>query len=53
MSDVEENISALLSEERVFEPPEAFRARAVVSDPSIYERRPPIPRGSGPSRPSA
>ena len=38
MSDVEENISALLSEHRIFEPSEAFRARAVVSDPSIYDR---------------
>ncbi|MEX2421986.1 MAG: AMP-binding protein, partial [Actinomycetota bacterium] len=38
MSEGEQNISALLSEERVFEPPEAFRARAVVQDHSIYER---------------
>jgi acetyl-CoA synthetase len=38
MSDVERTIEALLSELRVFEPPEEFRARAVVDDPSIYER---------------
>ena len=37
MSDVERTIEALLSELRVFEPPEAFRARAVVSDPAVYE----------------
>jgi acetyl-CoA synthetase len=38
MSDVERTIEALLSEQRIFEPPEEFRARAVVNDPSIYER---------------
>jgi acetyl-CoA synthetase len=38
MSDVERTIEALLSEQRIFEPPEDFRARAVVNDPSIYER---------------
>ena len=38
MSDADQNIAALLSEERVFEPPEAFAARAVVQDRSIYER---------------
>jgi acetyl-CoA synthetase len=38
MSDAEQNIAALLSEERVFEPPEEFHARAVVQDRSIYER---------------
>ncbi|MGZ8578586.1 MAG: acetate--CoA ligase [Actinomycetota bacterium] len=37
MSDVERTIEALLSELRVFEPPDAFRARAVVSDPAVYE----------------
>jgi acetyl-CoA synthetase len=31
------NIEALLSEDRVFEPPAAFRERAVVGDPAIYE----------------
>ena len=38
MSDVEQNISDLLSEDRVFPPPPAFTAHAIVSDPSIYER---------------
>ncbi len=38
MSDVERTIEALLSEQRIFEPPEEFRARAVVNDPSVYER---------------
>jgi acetyl-CoA synthetase len=38
MSDVERTIEALLSEQRVFEPPGEFRARAVVNDPSIYEQ---------------
>jgi acetyl-CoA synthetase len=38
MSDADQNIAALLSEERVFEPSEGFRARAVVQDRSIYER---------------
>ena len=38
MSDVERDIEALLFEDRVFEPPEAFRANAIVRDRSIYER---------------
>jgi acetyl-CoA synthetase len=38
MSDGEQNISALLSEDRVFEPSEAFRAHALVQDRSVYER---------------
>src|SRR5262245_18422087 len=38
MSEADQNIAALLSEERVFEPPGAFVARAVVQDRSIYER---------------
>jgi acetyl-CoA synthetase len=38
MSDADQNIAALLSEERVFEPSEGFRSRAVVQDRSIYER---------------
>ena len=38
MSEADQNIAALLSEDRVFEPPEAFVARAVVQDRSIYER---------------
>ncbi|HYJ61048.1 MAG TPA: acetyl-coenzyme A synthetase N-terminal domain-containing protein, partial [Actinomycetota bacterium] len=32
------NIEALLSEDRVFEPPAGFRERAIVGDPAIYER---------------
>jgi acetyl-CoA synthetase len=38
MSDTQPNIEALLSELRVFEPPPAFTERAIVSDPSIYDR---------------
>jgi acetyl-CoA synthetase len=37
-NDAQQNISDLLSEERVFEPSAAFRSRALVNDPSIYER---------------
>jgi len=45
MSEAEQNISALLSEDRVFEPAEAFRAGAVVQDRSIYERAEADPEG--------
>ena len=38
MTDAQQNIAALLSEDRVFHPPEGFRARAVVRDRSAYER---------------
>ena len=38
MSEVEPHIAALLSEDRVFQPPEDFQARAIVRDRSIYER---------------
>ena len=38
MTHTERNIEALLSEKRVFEPPEAFVERAIVSDRSIYDR---------------
>ncbi len=38
MTDVGQTIEALLSEDRSFEPPPEFAARAVVNDPSIYER---------------
>ncbi|MGZ4154130.1 MAG: acetate--CoA ligase [Actinomycetota bacterium] len=38
MSDVQQNIDALLSEDRVFEPPAAFVERAIVHDPGVYER---------------
>ena len=37
MSDADQNIAALLSEERVFEPSEVFRSRAVVQDRTVYE----------------
>jgi acetyl-CoA synthetase len=37
VSEVERNIEALLSEDRVFEPPPAFREAAVAADPSIYD----------------
>jgi acetyl-CoA synthetase len=38
MGDVEQTISALLSEDRVFEPPAAFTSRAVVGDRAIFDR---------------
>ncbi|MEA2580166.1 MAG: acetyl-CoA synthetase [Actinomycetota bacterium] len=38
MTEIEPNIDALLSEHRVFEPPQSFRDTAVVSDPAIYDR---------------
>jgi acetyl-CoA synthetase len=38
MVEVEGTIEALLSERRVFEPPEGFRSKALVSDRSVYER---------------
>jgi acetyl-CoA synthetase len=38
MADVQQNIAALLSEDRVFEPSEEFRANAVVTDRTPYER---------------
>ena len=38
MTEVQQHISALLSEERVFEPGPDFVARALVKDRSIYER---------------
>ena len=38
MADVQKNIAALLSEDRVFEPPPSFTERAVVRDRSVYER---------------
>jgi acetyl-CoA synthetase len=37
MSDADQNIAALLSEQRVFEPSEEFRSRAVVQDRAVYE----------------
>ncbi len=38
MTDADQNISALLSEDRVFPPPPDFVADAVVRDPAVYER---------------
>ncbi|MEX0755427.1 MAG: acetate--CoA ligase [Actinomycetota bacterium] len=37
MTEVEQTIDALLNEKRVFEPSEGFRARALVTDRTIYE----------------
>jgi acetyl-CoA synthetase len=45
MAEVDRNIEALLSEERLFEPPEGFAGRAVVQDPSIYDRAAADPEG--------
>jgi acetyl-CoA synthetase len=38
MSEIEQNIEALLSEDRIFPPPRAFAERAIVSEPEIYDR---------------
>ncbi len=38
MAEVEPTIAALLEERPVFEPPEGFRARAIVRDRRIYEQ---------------
>jgi acetyl-CoA synthetase len=38
MADVQQNIAALLSEDRVFEPSEEFRANALVKDRTPYEQ---------------
>ena len=38
VGDVQRNIEALLSEDRVFEPPDAFRADAIANDPNVYDR---------------
>ena len=45
MTEPERNIEDLLSEHRVFPPPEAFVERALVSDPSVYERADADPEG--------
>src|SRR5947207_2669352 len=37
VSEPQRNIDALLSEQRSFPPPQAFRDRAVVRDPAIYD----------------
>src|SRR5919197_1715458 len=38
MSETDQTIADLLSEDRVFEPPRGFAAGAVVADPEIYRR---------------
>jgi acetyl-CoA synthetase len=38
MADGEATIEGLLAEGRIFEPPDGFRADAVVSDPAVYEQ---------------
>jgi acetyl-CoA synthetase len=38
MAEVDRNIEALLSEERVFDPSEEFRSNAIVQDRGAYER---------------
>ncbi|HSJ51870.1 MAG TPA: AMP-binding protein, partial [Actinomycetota bacterium] len=38
MADVQQNIAALLSEDRVFQPSEKFRGRALVRDRAPYEK---------------
>jgi acetyl-CoA synthetase len=45
MADIQQNIAALLSEDRVFEPSEEFRSRAIVKDRSVYERAEADPEG--------
>ena len=45
MSDTEQNIEALLSEKRVFEPSPAFVERALVSDRTLYDRAAADPEG--------
>jgi len=45
MSEDQQDIAALLSEERVFDPPEAFRARALIQDRSVYDRAEADPDG--------
>jgi acetyl-CoA synthetase len=37
MAEIQQNISALLTEHRVFEPPAAFTAQAIVKDRGVYE----------------
>jgi acetyl-CoA synthetase len=45
MSEDQQDIAALLSEDRVFDPPEAFRARALIQDQSVYDRAEADPEG--------
>ena len=46
---VQAGFDALLTEDRVFEPPEEFRKNANINDPGIYERADADPEGSGPT----
>ncbi|HET7578682.1 MAG TPA: acetate--CoA ligase [Bacillales bacterium] len=41
----EQNLDALLKEERTFEPPEEFKAQANFNDPEVYERAASDPEG--------
>ena len=43
--EVERNIEALLTEDRVFEPPPGFRETAVAADPGVYDEANRRPRG--------
>jgi len=45
MSEDQQDIAALLSEDRVFDPPGAFRARALIQDRSVYDRAEADPEG--------
>jgi acetyl-CoA synthetase len=45
MADVQTTIDALLSEKRVFEPSEQSRARALWTDPAVYQRAAADPEG--------
>jgi acetyl-CoA synthetase len=45
MSETDQTIADLLSEDRVFEPPTGFAAGAVVADPEIYRRAAEDPEG--------
>lgn len=41
----EKNLDALLKEDRIFEPPEAFKKQANFNDPEVYERAASDPEG--------
>jgi len=45
VSETEATIDALLSENRVFEPADEFRAQALWNDPAVYERASADPEG--------
>ena len=38
MTDAEQNISDLMTENRVFQPPAGFTENAIVKDRSVYDR---------------